>query len=126
MIQHMCCAISCDLLSLSHVIELLLCIVACAIQGESQTDTPAKNLKWNSVLSFIIHLQQQTSLKNKHHKLMLVSVSFFRNGKPKNRPSFQQVLLHVEIAAGDVLKTPQEVYLNQQVSKPSSATAASK
>lgn len=57
---------------------------------------------------------------------MLVSVSFFRNSKPKNRPSFQQVLLHVEIAAGDVLKTPQEVYLNQQVGKPSSATAASK
>jgi len=39
----------------------------------------------------------------------------FRNSKPKNRPSFQQVLLHVEIAAGDVLKTPQEIYLNKQV-----------
>ena len=40
---------------------------------------------------------------------------FSRNSKPKNRPSFQQVLLHVEIAAGDVLKTPREIYLNQQV-----------
>lgn len=37
------------------------------------------------------------------------------NSKPKNRPSFQQVLLHVEIAAGDVLKTPEKVYLNQQI-----------
>lgn len=53
------------------------------------------------------------------------SISFsLRNGKPKNRPSFQQVLLHVEIAAGDVLKTPQEVYLNQQVGKPRTAFAA--
>ena len=49
-------------------------------------------------------------------------VSPFRDSKPKNRPSFQQVLLHVEIAAGDVLKTPQEIYLNQQVSRPSTAT----
>lgn len=37
------------------------------------------------------------------------------SSKPKNRPSFQQVLLHVEIAAGDVLKTPREIYLNQQI-----------
>ncbi|KAL9958735.1 hypothetical protein ACROYT_G035790 [Oculina patagonica] len=37
------------------------------------------------------------------------------NSKPKNRPSFQQVLLHVEIAAGDVLNTPQEIYLNKQI-----------
>lgn len=37
------------------------------------------------------------------------------NSKPKNRPSFQQVLLHVEIAAGDVLKIPQEVYQNRQI-----------
>ncbi|RMX52851.1 hypothetical protein pdam_00011312 [Pocillopora damicornis] len=37
------------------------------------------------------------------------------NSKPKNRPSFQQVLLHVDIAAGDVIKTPQEFYLNRQI-----------
>jgi len=49
----------------------------------------------------------------KSRKLNLVSPC--RNSKPKNRPSFQQVLLHVEIAAGDVLKTPQEIYLNKQV-----------
>ena len=58
-----------------------------------------------------------------HHSLH-TSVSFCRNSKPKNRPSFQQVLLHVEIAAGDVLKTPREIYLNQQVNKTSTAAIA--
>ena len=52
----------------------------------------------------------------KYTVLLKMNLVFpFRNSKPKNRPSFQQVLLHVEIAAGDVLKTPQEIYLNKQV-----------
>ena len=55
-------------------------------------------------------------LSNRKQILLFNFFIFFsRNSKPKNRPSFQQVLLHVEIAAGDVLKIPQEVYQNRQV-----------
>uniref|UniRef100_A0A4W3JF33 Mitogen-activated protein kinase kinase kinase n=1 Tax=Callorhinchus milii TaxID=7868 RepID=A0A4W3JF33_CALMI len=37
------------------------------------------------------------------------------NGKPRNRPSFRQILLHLDIAAADVLGTPQETYFQSQV-----------
>ncbi|CAB1336239.1 unnamed protein product, partial [Coregonus sp. 'balchen'] len=32
------------------------------------------------------------------------------NCKPRNRPSFRQILLHLDIASADVLSTPQETY----------------
>uniref|UniRef100_A0A8C6Q5R8 Mitogen-activated protein kinase kinase kinase n=1 Tax=Nothobranchius furzeri TaxID=105023 RepID=A0A8C6Q5R8_NOTFU len=35
-------------------------------------------------------------------------------GKPRNRPSFRQILLHLDIAAADVLGTPQETYFKSQ------------
>lgn len=38
-----------------------------------------------------------------------------RQGKPRNRPSFRQILLHLDIAAADVLGTPQETYFKSQV-----------
>ncbi|XP_052463032.1 mitogen-activated protein kinase kinase kinase 13 isoform X1 [Carassius gibelio] len=34
--------------------------------------------------------------------------------KPRNRPSFRQILLHLDIAAADVLGTPQETYFKSQ------------
>ncbi|KAG8432665.1 hypothetical protein GDO86_017054 [Hymenochirus boettgeri] len=34
--------------------------------------------------------------------------------KPRNRPSFRQILMHLDIAAADVLGTPQETYFNSQ------------
>ncbi|EDO37575.1 predicted protein, partial [Nematostella vectensis] len=37
------------------------------------------------------------------------------NSKPKNRPSFRQVLMHIEIAATDVLRTPPNTFHDQQV-----------
>ncbi|XP_078064945.1 mitogen-activated protein kinase kinase kinase 13-A-like [Mustelus asterias] len=37
-----------------------------------------------------------------------------RNGKPRNRPSFRQILLHLDIASADVLGTPQETYFQSQ------------
>ncbi|KAG8452666.1 hypothetical protein GDO86_004453 [Hymenochirus boettgeri] len=37
------------------------------------------------------------------------------NSKPRNRPSFRQILLHLDIASADVLSTPQETYFNAQV-----------
>uniref|UniRef100_A0A4W3K8Z5 mitogen-activated protein kinase kinase kinase n=1 Tax=Callorhinchus milii TaxID=7868 RepID=A0A4W3K8Z5_CALMI len=39
------------------------------------------------------------------------------NGKPRNRPSFRQILLHLDIAAADVLGTPQETYFQSQVTE---------
>ncbi|KAM3862066.1 mitogen-activated protein kinase kinase kinase 13 [Diretmus argenteus] len=35
-------------------------------------------------------------------------------GKPRNRPSFRQILLHLDIAAADVLGAPQETYFKSQ------------
>uniref|UniRef100_A0A3P9NYL0 Mitogen-activated protein kinase kinase kinase n=1 Tax=Poecilia reticulata TaxID=8081 RepID=A0A3P9NYL0_POERE len=35
-------------------------------------------------------------------------------GKPRNRPSFRQILLHLDIASSDVLGTPQETYFKSQ------------
>uniref|UniRef100_A0AAY5K2B1 mitogen-activated protein kinase kinase kinase n=1 Tax=Esox lucius TaxID=8010 RepID=A0AAY5K2B1_ESOLU len=37
------------------------------------------------------------------------------NCKPRNRPSFRQILLHLDIASADVLSTPQETYFKSQV-----------
>nr|XP_006823786.1 PREDICTED: mitogen-activated protein kinase kinase kinase 13-A-like [Saccoglossus kowalevskii] len=37
------------------------------------------------------------------------------HGKPKNRPSFRQVLMHIDIASSDFLSTPQESYFDKQV-----------
>lgn len=39
-----------------------------------------------------------------------------RQGKPRNRPSFRQILLHLDIAAADILGAPQETYFKSQVS----------
>ncbi|XP_072262205.1 mitogen-activated protein kinase kinase kinase 12 [Pyxicephalus adspersus] len=36
------------------------------------------------------------------------------NSKPRNRPSFRQILLHLDIASADVLSTPQETYFQSQ------------
>ncbi|XP_032812977.2 uncharacterized protein LOC116943840 isoform X1 [Petromyzon marinus] len=36
------------------------------------------------------------------------------NSKPRNRPSFRQILLHLEIAAADVLSTPLETFFHSQ------------
>ncbi|MFT7818121.1 mitogen-activated protein kinase kinase kinase 13 [Arapaima gigas] len=35
-------------------------------------------------------------------------------GKPRNRPSFRQILLHLDIASADVLAAPQETYFKSQ------------
>ncbi|KAM6979361.1 mitogen-activated protein kinase kinase kinase 13 isoform 1-T3 [Tautogolabrus adspersus] len=35
-------------------------------------------------------------------------------GKPRNRPSFRQILLHLDIASADVLGAPQETYFKSQ------------
>uniref|UniRef100_A0A673JQS2 Mitogen-activated protein kinase kinase kinase 12 n=1 Tax=Sinocyclocheilus rhinocerous TaxID=307959 RepID=A0A673JQS2_9TELE len=37
------------------------------------------------------------------------------NCKPRSRPSFRQILLHLDIASADVLSTPQETYFRSQV-----------
>ncbi|OCT95893.1 mitogen-activated protein kinase kinase kinase 12 L homeolog isoform X1 [Xenopus laevis] len=37
------------------------------------------------------------------------------DSKPRNRPSFRQILLHLDIASADVLSTPQETYFKSQV-----------
>ncbi|XP_070570180.1 mitogen-activated protein kinase kinase kinase 13-like isoform X1 [Ptychodera flava] len=37
------------------------------------------------------------------------------SGKPKNRPSFRQVLMHIDIASSDFLSTPQDSYFDLQV-----------
>uniref|UniRef100_A0A3Q3FI71 Mitogen-activated protein kinase kinase kinase 12 n=1 Tax=Labrus bergylta TaxID=56723 RepID=A0A3Q3FI71_9LABR len=37
------------------------------------------------------------------------------NCKPRNRPSFRQILLHLDIASADILCTPQETYFQSQV-----------
>ncbi|XP_062975761.1 mitogen-activated protein kinase kinase kinase 12 [Elgaria multicarinata webbii] len=36
------------------------------------------------------------------------------NSKPRNRPSFRQILLHLDIASADVLSTPQDTYFKSQ------------
>ncbi|KAJ8350039.1 hypothetical protein SKAU_G00251690 [Synaphobranchus kaupii] len=36
-------------------------------------------------------------------------------GKPRNRPSFRQILLHLDIASADILGAPQETYFKSQV-----------
>nr|XP_043872587.1 mitogen-activated protein kinase kinase kinase 13 isoform X3 [Solea senegalensis] len=35
-------------------------------------------------------------------------------GKPRNRPSFRQILLHLDIASSDILGAPQETYFKSQ------------
>ncbi|CAL8265816.1 unnamed protein product [Lota lota] len=35
-------------------------------------------------------------------------------GKPRNRPSFRQILLHLDIAAADILGAPQDTYFKSQ------------
>ncbi|XP_071505294.1 mitogen-activated protein kinase kinase kinase 13-A-like [Diadema antillarum] len=37
------------------------------------------------------------------------------SAKTKNRPSFRQILMHIDIAAVDFLSTPQEAYFDKQV-----------
>lgn len=37
------------------------------------------------------------------------------NTKPKNRPSFRHIMMHVEIAAVEILSTPEEQYFETQV-----------
>lgn len=39
-----------------------------------------------------------------------------RNGKAKNRPSFRQILMHIDIAATDILTMPDQKYFGKQVS----------
>lgn len=39
----------------------------------------------------------------------------YRHSKPRNRPSFRQILMHLDIASADVLGTPQETYFKSQV-----------
>ncbi|XP_067098751.1 LOW QUALITY PROTEIN: mitogen-activated protein kinase kinase kinase 12-like [Osmerus mordax] len=34
--------------------------------------------------------------------------------KPRNRPSFRQILLHLDIASADIMSTPQETYFKSQ------------
>uniref|UniRef100_A0A8C7H742 mitogen-activated protein kinase kinase kinase n=1 Tax=Oncorhynchus kisutch TaxID=8019 RepID=A0A8C7H742_ONCKI len=36
------------------------------------------------------------------------------SSKPRNRPSFRQILLHLDIASADLLSTPQETYFKSQ------------
>ena len=48
------------------------------------------------------------------HKLFFFLT--FRQSKPRNRPSFRQTLMHLDIASADVLATPQETYFKSQVS----------
>ena len=48
------------------------------------------------------------------HKLKC-SILFYRTAKPKNRPSFRQIHMHLDIAAADFLSTPQEAYFDKQV-----------
>lgn len=43
------------------------------------------------------------------------SYFFSRQSKPRNRPSFRQTLMHLDIASADVLATPQETYFKSQV-----------
>ena len=38
-----------------------------------------------------------------------------RQPKPKNRPSFRQILMHLDIAAGAFLAIPPDTYLMSQV-----------
>ena len=40
------------------------------------------------------------------------------SAKTKNRPSFRQILMHIDIAAVDFLSTPQEAYFDKQVREP--------
>ncbi|CAJ0948583.1 unnamed protein product [Ranitomeya imitator] len=37
-----------------------------------------------------------------------------KQSKPRNRPSFRQILMHLDIASADVLGTPQETYFKSQ------------
>ncbi len=46
---------------------------------------------------------------------LCVCVCVCRNCKPRSRPSFRQILLHLDIASADVLSTPQETYFKSQV-----------
>ena len=43
-----------------------------------------------------------------------VIIFFCRQPKPKNRPSFRQISLHLDLAAGALLATPPETYLADQ------------
>ena len=39
----------------------------------------------------------------------------FRSAKPRNRPSFRQIQMHLEIASPDLLTIPDEEYFQYQV-----------
>lgn len=49
------------------------------------------------------------------HRSYVCANDVCRNCKPRNRPSFRQILLHLDIASADVLSTPQETYFKSQV-----------
>ena len=40
---------------------------------------------------------------------------FFRSAKSRNRPSFRQILMHLEIASPELLNIEQEDFIKSQV-----------
>ncbi|GFR00977.1 mitogen-activated protein kinase kinase kinase 12 [Trichonephila clavata] len=44
------------------------------------------------------------------------------SGKPRNRPSFRHIMMHLDIAAVEILSTPEEEYFQTQVRKITSST----
>ena len=44
-----------------------------------------------------------------------ISVGFYRSDKPRNRPSFRQIQMHLEIASPDLLNIPTDEYFQYQV-----------
>ncbi|KAF6120209.1 mitogen-activated protein kinase kinase kinase 13 [Phyllostomus discolor] len=48
------------------------------------------------------------------HKIIHRDLKSPKQSKPRNRPSFRQTLMHLDIASADVLATPQETYFKSQ------------
>lgn len=59
---------------------------------------------------------ERANVKENSELIQAFIQTIYRNCKPRNRPSFRQILLHLDIASADILSTPQETYFKSQVS----------
>ena len=54
-------------------------------------------------------------IRGVHYSWTVFVLEMIRNAKPRNRPSFRQIQMHLEIAAPDWINIPQKEFFQLQV-----------
>ncbi|EEC03202.1 tyrosine kinase, putative, partial [Ixodes scapularis] len=97
-----------------------LSLVACRSYGVVMwellsCETPYKDVDSNAIIwgvgSNSLHLPIPTTCPDGFRLLMKQCWS----AKPRNRPSFRQILMHLDLAAVEILSTPKDTYFRTQV-----------